>query len=387
MPAVAGIGSSAVRYSYEPRFTRDVTGQFLVTRRGPVKLFSWGDPQSSYPSDALRLRSGDVRSLLVRAPQVDAPPAYQLYDLVRGGSVPLRVERRSPTTLSLSPARSLQPGRYAFVAAHEGMFGGRDYDYVTIVRPGEAVTTISSTGRTSSPAVVDAVLPLAAALVALLFAVRLASSALRRPAGQKWLWALGFAFFAVAAATEAVAHRGGWSVPLFRTYYLAGGVLTVGYLGAGSAWLLLPRRARDLMLGGLAIATVAAATAVALAPVDAAKVVAAPSDRPPGNSALGGHAFLWAIGLNSFGTLFLVGGSLYAVVRRRRVWTNVWIGGGALVVALATGLSRTGTYSLVYAGELVGIALMFYGFTWAGKPSPARGRGTAPAAKPATAPQ
>ena len=374
LPAVAGIGSSAVRYSYEPRFTRDVTGQFLVTGRGPVKLFSWGDPQTSYPSDALRLRSGDVRSLLVRAPQVDAPAAYQLYDLVRGGSVPLRVARRSATTLSLSPARRLRPGRYAFVAAHEGMFGGRDYDYLTVVGPGEPVTAISSSGRTSSPAVADALLPLAAALVALLFAVRLASSALRRPGGQKWLWALGFAFFALAAATEAAAYRGDWSVPLFRAYYLAGGVLTVAYLGAGSAWLLLPRRVRDLMLGGLAVATLAAALAVALAPVDAARVAAAPSGRPPLNSALGGHAFLWAIGLNSFGTIFLIGGSLYAIARRRRVWTNVWIGGGALVVALATGLSRTGTYSFVYAGELLGITLMFYGFTWAGKPQPAPGR-------------
>jgi hypothetical protein len=381
LPAVAGIGSSAVRYSYEPRFTRDVTGQFLVTRRGPVKLFSWGDPQASYPSDALRLRSGDVRSLLVRAPQVDAPAAYQLYDLVRGGSAPLRIVRRTATTLSLSPARALRPGRYAFVATHEGMFGGRDYDYLTVVRPGEPVTTISSSGRTSSPAVADALLPLAAALVALLFAGRLASSALRRPGGQKWLWALGFAFFALAAATEAAAHRGGWSVPLFRTYYLAGGVLTVAYLGAGSAWLLLPRRARDLMLGGLAVATVAAAVAVALAPVDAAGVAAAPSGRPPSNSVLGGHAFLWAIGLNSFGTIFLIGGSLYAIVRRRRVWTNVWIGGGALVVALATGLSRTGTYSFVYAGELIGITLMFYGFTWAGKPQPVRAPSSAVAAR------
>ena len=254
------------------------------------------------------------------------------------------------------------------------MFGGRDYDYLTVVRPGEPVTSISSSGRTSSPAVADALLPLAAALVALLFAVRLASSALRRPAGQKWLWGLGFAFFAVAAACEAVAHRGGWSVPLFRIYYIAGGVLTVAYLGAGSAWLLLPRRVRDVVLGGLALATVAAALAVALAPVDAAKVVSAPSARPPSNSALEGHAFLWAIGLNTFGTLFLVGGSLYAIARRRRTWTNVWIGGGALVVALATGLSRTGTYSLVYAGELIGITLMFYGFTWAGKPQPAPAR-------------
>jgi hypothetical protein len=50
---------------------------------------------------------------------------------------------------------------------------------------------------------------------------------------------------------------------------------------------------------------------------------------------------------------------------------NLWIGTGALVVALATGLSRVGSYDFVYAGELVGIALMFSGFTFAGK-APAR---------------
>src|SRR5207248_5754853 len=138
----------------------------------------------------------------------------------------------------------------------------------------------------------------------------------------------------------------------------------VAYLGAGSAWLLLPRRARDLMLGGLAVATVAAAVAVALAPVDAARVAAESSARPPANAALGGHAFLWAIGLNSFGTIFLVGGSLYAIARGIRVRPNLWIGGGALVVGLATGLSRAGSYEFVYAGELLGIALMFTGFAF-----------------------
>ena len=55
------------------------------------------------------------------------------------------------------------------------------------------------------------------------------------------LWGSGFLLFALAAACEAVAQRSGWSPELFRTYYLAGGVLTVAYLGAGSAWLLLPR--------------------------------------------------------------------------------------------------------------------------------------------------
>src|SRR5207248_1916528 len=146
-PAVAGIGSSSVRYSHETRFTRETTGQYLAAAGGPVKLFSWSDPQDPYPRDALRVRPGQVRSLLVRAAAVDAPAAYQLYDLDRGGAVPLRVRGRSATTLSLAPARPLRPGRYAFVAAHEGMFGGRDFDYLTVVRPGQPVTAIASNPR------------------------------------------------------------------------------------------------------------------------------------------------------------------------------------------------------------------------------------------------
>jgi hypothetical protein len=183
------------------------------------------------------------------------------------------------------------------------------------------------------------------------------------------LWALGFTLFAIAAACEALAQRTGWSTALFRTYYLAGGVLTVAYLGAGSAWLLLPKRARDVLVGGLAVATAAAVATVALAGVDTGLLAGTAHGRPPANSALLGHAFLWAVALNSFGSLFLIGGSLYSIARRQRVRANVWIGGGALVVALATGLSRAGSYELVYAGELLGIALMFAGFAFVGKAS------------------
>ena len=144
----------------------------------------------------------------------------------------------------------------------------------------------------------------------------------------------------------------------------------MAFLGAGSAWLLLKQRARDLLLGGLLVAMVAAVIAVALAPVEHGTLAAASGVRPPANSALLGHAFLWAIALNSFGTLFLIGGSLLAIVRRQRVRTNVWIGAGALIVALSTGMSRAGTYSFVYAGELIGISLMFFGFRFAAGPLP-----------------
>ena len=124
------------------------------------------------------------------------------------------------------------------------------------------------------------------------------------------------------------------------------------------------------MNSALLVAMVATVVAVAIAPVEHGTLAAASGVRPPSNSALRGHAFLWAIGLNSFGTLFLIGGSLLAILRRQRIRTNVWIGTGALVVGLATGTSRAGTYSFVYAGELIGISLMFFGFRFAARPPP-----------------
>src|SRR5436190_7652840 len=241
--AVGGIGGGSVRYSYQ-RFTKEITGQFLQTRRGPVALFAWSDPQAAYPADALRIHSAAVRGFVVRAAAVDTPAAYQLYDVDHGTSVPLRVLRRAATQMTLAPARPLPPARYAFVASHEGMFGGRDYDYLQVVGAASPVTAVGSRSSRTTPAVAAALLPLGAALVALLFAALLLASFRRRPAGQKAFWAAGFALFAVAAGCEAAAQRAGWSEALFKAYYLAGGVLTVALLGAGSAWLLVRPSAR-----------------------------------------------------------------------------------------------------------------------------------------------
>lgn len=362
VPAVAGVGGSTVHYAYQSRFTREVTGQFVNTPRGTVKLFAWRDPQEEFPADALRLHASDLAALRVRSAAVDDPGAYQLFD-VDGRPVPLRVHKATPRELVLAPVDAVPPGRYVFAASREGMFGGRDFAYLRVVGPDEPVTEVSRRPHASAPAVADALPPIAASLLAVVFALLLVRSFLRRPAGQKALWAAGFALFALAASCEALAQRAGWSPGLFRLYYLAGGVLTVAYLGSGSAWLLLPRRARDVLLGAVLVATGAAVAAVLLAPVDGTRLAAAHSGEPPANGALGGHAFLWAVTLNSAGTLFLIGGSLLAIARRQRVRANLWIASGAIVVAASTGLSRAGDTSLVYVGELIGIALMFCGFT------------------------
>ena len=388
VPAVTGLGSRSFRYAYETRFAKDITGPFLDTPRGHVKLYAWGDPQNPYPRDALRIHASQIRSLRVRASALDRPAAYRLFDLSHGGRVPLAVVRRSATSMVLAPSRPPPPGRYLFSASHEGMFGGRDFIYLTVVPPGDPVTPIGAGGPRSTPVVAEALLPVAAALLALLFSLLLGRSYRRRPAGEKLLWGAGFALFAVAAGCEAVAQGSGWSPGLFRAYYLTGGVLAVAYLGAGSAWLHLSRRARDLLVGALAVATIAGAISVLVAPVHGGALATTGPARPPDNGALGGHAFLWAVALNSLGTISLVGGALYSIVRRQRVRASLWIGSGALVIALATSMSRAGDYSLMYLGELVGIALMFFGFTLAGQPKKPKARAAParPVREPALAP-
>ena len=381
IPAVAGVGGATVRYAYQTGFTREVTGQFVETPRGTIKLFAWRDPQERFPADALSLHAADLRRLQIRSAAVDAASAYQLFDL-DGRPIPLAVRRSSARELILAPKRRLAAGRYVFAASREGMFGGRDFAYLRIVGPAEPVTAVANRPTAEAPAVADAFPPIAATFLAATFAFLLLRSLRRRPGGQKALWAVGFLLFAIAAGAEALAQRSGWSPALFKTYYLAGGVLTVAYLGSGSAWLLLPRRGRDVLLGALGLATVAAIVTVLVASVSSAELAATASGKPPANGALEGHAFLWAIALNSFGTLALVGGSLLSIARRQRVRANIWIGCGAICVAAATGLSRTGDTSLVYLGELVGIALMFCGFTLT-TPLPKRIRATETPPQPA----
>jgi hypothetical protein len=366
VPVVSGIGTKSLRYTYTTSFTKEITGQFLSTPHGKVKLFDWRDPQSPYPRDALRVHAADFDGLLVRSAAVDRPGAYQLFDVDRGGSVPLSVKRRSHTSLALAPAEALRPGRYMIAASHEGMFGDRDFIYLRVVPPGAAVTRIGSGSSRSAPAVSGSLVPVAASLLAGLFTILLLRSYRRRRAGQKLLWAGGFALFAAATACEAIAQGSGWSPGLFRGYYLCGGVLTVAWLGAGSAWLLVPADIRRLLAAVLLLASAAATVAVLVSPVHSDVLARAPSGGPPADSAMGGHAYLFAIALNVCGSIALIGGALWSIIRRRRVRANLWIAAGALVLAMSTSMTRAGHYSLVYLGELVGVALMFAGFNLAG---------------------
>jgi hypothetical protein len=205
-------------------------------------------------------------------------------------------------------------------------------------------------------------IPVATALIAAAFAARLGGGALARPGVHRAFWALGFACFAAGAGAEAYGASYGWTPVTFRIYYLAGGVLAVGFLGLGATWLHA-RRDLALVVSGAVVATaIAAAIGVLGAGVDAAQL-AKGGLRPPPNDALTGLAFIYAIALNTIGTLALLAGIVRSLLRRERPLANLLIGAGVLVVASSGTLTRLGdAYGIVLGAQLAGLVMIYAGF-------------------------
>jgi hypothetical protein len=224
----------------------------------------------------------------------------------------------------------------------------------------------------------SAILPLLTALVAGALAARMAGSAARRFAPQKALWAVGLLLFAAASGAAAYGVADGWGEASFTVYYLAGACLCVAVLGAGSAFLALPRSLALVVLGATATACVGAAISIILAPVDMAVLNQARGLSAPTNDALVGNAFIWAIAMNTVGTALLVAGAAVSIARRRRPGPNAAILAGVLVIALAGTLTRLGAEELLYAGQLVGLIVLGGGMEWANR-SVARAAQPAPA--------
>jgi hypothetical protein len=85
-------------------------------------------------------------------------------------------------------------------------------------------------------------LPSITAVLALIMAVALLDQWRDRRQPFQLVWAIGMAFYGIAAGCEALAAAGGWNEGLYRTWYLTGGILTAGWLGLGTALLLAKTR-------------------------------------------------------------------------------------------------------------------------------------------------
>lgn len=213
----------------------------------------------------------------------------------------------------------------------------------------------------------SAILPLVTALVAAALAARMGGSAARAFTPAKPLWALGLLLFAAASAAAAYGVADGWGPVTFRIYYLAGACLCVALLGAGSAFLALPRSIALIVFGMTVTAVIAATVTVLSAPLDTQALAATSGVGAPPNDALGGKGFLWAIGMNTIGTVLLIAGALVSIVRRRRTGPNLAILTGVIVIALSGTLTRLGGEEALYVGQMLGLLILGAGMEWAAR--------------------
>src|SRR5437762_708801 len=87
----------------------------------------------------------------------------------------------------------------------------------------------------------DALLSFLATLLSVLFGLLLLGQFLLRRRPHQLVWAISLGCYAVGVGAAWLAQLGGWTLPLYRAFYLFGGLYVAAYLGMGSVLLALGR--------------------------------------------------------------------------------------------------------------------------------------------------
>ena len=85
-------------------------------------------------------------------------------------------------------------------------------------------------------------LPLTSSFLAFVFALMLFDQWRDRQRPYQLVWSIGTLWFAIGAGVEFVGGAAGWNEALYKVWYLVGAILTAGWLGLGTIYLL--RRTR-----------------------------------------------------------------------------------------------------------------------------------------------
>lgn len=222
-----------------------------------------------------------------------------------------------------------------------------------------------------------AIFPLGASVIAFVFAAVLLRQYAARRRIYRLVWAVALLMYAVASLSMFLGVLRGWSPLDFRLYWLLGAVLNVPFLFQGEVYLLagnrwIPRVTLVVLLAATAFASIK----VAQAPLHAAALA---EKLPLGKEAFGDHSLPYRLAqFYAFPAYFLlIGGLVWSAWQmrgtpelRNRTGGTLGIALGATVVAIASGVGAGyKVVALFSVGLAVGIAVMFWGFVLAGRPS------------------
>ncbi|MRR11892.1 hypothetical protein EG835_05360 [bacterium] len=216
--------------------------------------------------------------------------------------------------------------------------------------------------------------PLATGLIGFVYVGLLLAQWAKRRKPHQLAWSVGFLFYAVAAVMEAYSEfTGDWNQTVYR-FYIVLAASMVGFLGLGTLYLITKKRT----LPNLYLAFVLACLGIFLYGVFTTELITENlvAGITVGGSALGsGGSFprVMSLPFNITGTLLLLGGSAWSIIKflpkkeyRYRVWANVLIIVGTLIIAGAGSMARAGVTSGLYPAEMVASAVLLAGFLLAG---------------------
>ncbi|MHB0976351.1 MAG: hypothetical protein ACYC1U_04050 [Candidatus Aquicultorales bacterium] len=212
--------------------------------------------------------------------------------------------------------------------------------------------------------------PFATALVGFVFSYLILRQYLQRRKLHQLAWLVGLLMYAIAAAMEAVSEfTGTWDPTVYRVYIVLAASL-VGFLGLGTLYLTTRRPAIGhayalFNIAALLVFLYGSLTADLREDVLVAGITV--GGKPLGAS----FSFprVCSFLFNIPGSLLLLGGAIYSIFlfsKKKeyayRVWANVLIAVGTVVIAGAGSMARTGQTVGLYPAEMVGLSFMLWGF-------------------------
>lgn len=184
-------------------------------------------------------------------------------------------------------------------------------------------------------------------------------------------WSIGLALYFIGALAQVILSFV-WSPTFFALWYWAGALAVAPWLGQGTIYLLVRRGsvARNIQMALILICVMTLPWALFLTPMNGAAwrpgidMVTIINDVMQRGGVRG-----FVPVMNIWGTLALVGGAIYSawLFRRKgimanRAYGNWLIAAGGLLPALSGALIRLNLTELKYAGEMLGVILIFIGF-------------------------
>ncbi len=252
------------------------------------------------------------------------------------------------------------------------------------------------------------ILPFITSVIILVFVVKVFQRYFATRKAHFLFWGIGLAMFGVGSFAEAFLSLA-WNKWVFFGWYLFGAALNAAWIGHGTLTLLVRKNWVKAVTALLVIGSLGAAFFMfqAMPTLDEAAFT---TQRPvseqygtkqlkEGQTAsadqqtevityrgeqvtvvrgllpLGSPVRLTTPFFNIYGLLTLVGGAIWSAylfwrkeVLLNRVWANVLIAAGALLIGFASTLTRLGYGQYLYLGELLSAIVIFIGFQMAARP-------------------